>query len=178
MPRATQTNPFQTRMREFGEWLPGILIEKDLVFVGFWSDWAYLNQVLEGVLNGTHAGRIVLVNPSDPDELQEKAPGLWALANAYGTEFIHVRQAGDQFLDELRQAFGAQFMKRMVAWDEEHFLKPITAPAPAVPVSVRYHRATSMNVVKMPLGLSGEHCSDQDSRPNHATPWGDALGNE
>jgi hypothetical protein len=100
--RQLQMNPFQTRIQEFREWLPGILLERDLVFVGFWSDWAYLNQVLEGVLSNTQAGRIVLVNPTDPDLLQEKAPGLWALAHTEGTEFIHVRQSGDVFLDELR----------------------------------------------------------------------------
>jgi len=39
-------HPFQQRVEEFAQWLPGQLQDKDLVFVGFWSDWAYLNQVL------------------------------------------------------------------------------------------------------------------------------------
>jgi hypothetical protein len=132
-PRQLQTEPFQKRIREFREWLPGVLLERDLVFVGFWSDWAYLNNALEGVLNQTHAGRIVLVNPSDLDVLEGKAPGLWALAHEGTTEFVHERQSGADFLDELRQAFGAQFMKRLVTSGGHTFTAVTGRPVPPQP---------------------------------------------
>ncbi|KAA6459579.1 hypothetical protein DYQ86_15780 [Acidobacteria bacterium AB60] len=113
--RQLQTAPFEDRVREFTEWLPGVLLERDLVFVGFWSDWSYLNGVLSSVIRESHANRIVLVNPSDVAVLQTKAEGLWDLAHRDTVEFIHERQPGQEFLDELRQTYSFHFMRRLIS---------------------------------------------------------------
>jgi hypothetical protein len=62
-------SPFQERVREFSEWLPGVLQDRDLVFVGFWSDWFYLNGVLGSVIRNSQVSRFVLVNASSEDDL-------------------------------------------------------------------------------------------------------------
>lgn len=122
--------PFQDRVREFTEWLPGVLLERDLVFVGFWSDWSYLNQVLGGVIRQSQASRIVLVNPSDEQDLQTKARDLWDLAHHESVDFIHERQFGQDFLDELRQAYSFHFMRRLVSSGAPTFTQTTGRVAP------------------------------------------------
>lgn len=126
------SSPFDERIREFTEWLPGTLQGRDLVFVGYWSDWAYLNKVIGNVLAQSHASRIVLVNPSPLEELQTKAEGLWNLAHREGVEFLHEKQAGQDFLDELRQAYSFQFMRRLILSGRSAFKARLGYDAPAV----------------------------------------------
>lgn len=113
--RQLQVDPFHDRVKEFTEWLPSVLLERDLLSVGFRSDWSYLNDVLSSVIRESQANRIVLVNPSDPQILQTKAKGLWELAHQDSVEFIHEREYGKDFLTELRQAYSFNFMRRLVS---------------------------------------------------------------
>jgi len=106
--------PFDQRIHDFTQWLPNALLGRDLVFVGFWSDWAYLNQVLEAVVGQAMPNLVVLVNPSNHLDLRAKAAGLWDLAHREPTEFVHAQQSGADFLDELRRGFSVRFMKRML----------------------------------------------------------------
>jgi hypothetical protein len=122
--------PFQERIEEFSQWLPGALHDKDLVFVGFWSDWAYLNDVLGNIIRNSQVSRIVLVNPSSEDELREKAGDLWHLAHQGGVDFIHEKEFGQVFLDELRQAYSFHFMRRLIASGRSTFTQITGRPAP------------------------------------------------
>jgi hypothetical protein len=126
------SGPFDERIREFTDWLPGVLHGRDLVFVGFWSDWSYFNKVLGDVLAQSRASRIVLVNPSPAIDLQTKAQGLWDLAQRPGVEFIHEQQFGQDFLDELRQAYSSHFMRRLIASGAATFRTRTGRDAPAV----------------------------------------------
>jgi NAD-dependent SIR2 family protein deacetylase len=126
------TAPFRDRIREFTEWLPGVLFERDLIFVGFWSDWSYLNQVLGGVIQQSRASRIVLVNPSGEKELKTKAQDLWDLAHQRSVELIHERQYGHEFLDELRKEFSFQFMRRLITAGTLTFTQVTQRAAPAL----------------------------------------------
>jgi hypothetical protein len=53
---------------------------KDLLVVGFWSDWAYLNTILRSVLGVVAPASVTVIDQSDSGQLQAKAPRLWALA--------------------------------------------------------------------------------------------------
>jgi hypothetical protein len=122
--------PFQQRIEEFSQWLPGQLQDKDLVFVGFWSDWGYLNQVLGDIISSSQVSRIVLVNPSSEEELQEKAQELWRLAHKDEVDFIHEREYGHDFLDELRREYSFHFMRRLIASGRATFTQIMGRPAP------------------------------------------------
>ena len=80
--------------------------------VGFWTDWAYLNDVLAKAMTGFEPRTVVLVDPADPKVLQGVAPQLWGWANQQETEFFHVREEADAFLDELRIMFSRCFIKK------------------------------------------------------------------
>lgn len=57
------------------------LRQKDLLVVGFWSDWAYLNILLGTVLDGLAPLSVTVIDLADAAALQAKAPDLWALAD-------------------------------------------------------------------------------------------------
>jgi len=103
--------PFSDRIRDFSQWLPNMLLGKDLIFVGFWTDWAYLNNVFEAIVDHSTPSLMVLVNPSELASLQEKAPVLSSFSERPHTEFVHVRDSGADFLDALRRGMGERFMK-------------------------------------------------------------------
>jgi hypothetical protein len=108
------SDPLKTRIESSGIWLRGALNNRDILFLGFWSDWSYLNQVLATCTNGSTPSTVFLVDPADDAALATKAPDLWNWANANPTNFHHIRSSGDSFLDELRKLYSIQFMKRLL----------------------------------------------------------------
>lgn len=94
-------------------WLRGRLLGKDLLFVGFWSDWVHLNDILGTVLEGVQPRLVYVVDLAPIDIIQAKAPGLWSLTTAEGVIFKHVQASGGQFLDDLRKTLGVSFFERL-----------------------------------------------------------------
>lgn len=97
------------------EWLTGQLAGKDLLIIGFWTDWHYLNDVLSDALARSEPRTVVLVDPAAADNLRDKAPGLWVWATSDQIDFTHVRLEAAQFLDQLRASFSRAFLTRVVA---------------------------------------------------------------
>jgi hypothetical protein len=116
-------------------WIQANLQDKDLLFVGFWSDWSYLNKAISESFNNTHPRSIVLVDPGDSAFLQGKAPELWALAHQVGITFTHVQESGDKFLAELRKAFSEAFLRELLRIGADAF----AAFRPGVIVNQAWH---------------------------------------
>ena len=102
------------RVESSTTWLQGNLIGRDLIFIGFWSDWAYLNSVLEKGLGTAASPIVILVDPAEPATLKTKAPKLWDWASKQ-TRFLPIPASGSEFLDELRCLFSRAFMNRVLA---------------------------------------------------------------
>lgn len=94
------------------QWLTGHLMEKDALFVGFWTDWEYLNEVLMDSVASAQPRMVALVDPAPADDLRAKAPLLWQWAEGAQPAFYHVRRSGAEFLDELRRQYSEQFLTR------------------------------------------------------------------
>ena len=94
-------------------WLVGNLTGKDVVLVGFWTDWDYLNDILSSAVAGSEPRTIVLVDPSDSKTLEEKAPDLWTWANQPNATFILIQEQAHLFLEELRTEFSRRFLHRV-----------------------------------------------------------------
>ena len=75
---------------------------KDLLVVGFWTDWGYLNGVLANALNMTAFGSVTVVDPATSAALQAKAPALWATLNPGNIRFQHFQASGAEALAEMR----------------------------------------------------------------------------
>jgi hypothetical protein len=113
LPVSFANQTVRDRLDSSRAWLGANLPEKDLVFIGFWSDWSYLNDVLETCFNSVHGSLVVLVDPQDDTTLKAKAPALWTWANT-STEFRHLPEKGDDFLKELRSRFSRNLLERVL----------------------------------------------------------------
>jgi hypothetical protein len=110
---ARKNAAMEAQLTVWKTWLKGRLLGKDLVFVGFWSDWAHLNDILGSVLDGVQPRLVYLVDPAPSDFIKAKAPGLWSLTTGDGVIFRHVQALGAEFLDELRKILSVSFFERL-----------------------------------------------------------------
>ena len=109
------------RIGSSSTWMAANLREKDFLIVGFWSDWAYLNEILESALEGMNPLSITVIDPSDVAQLEEKAPRLWQLTQSEHVSFFHVQESGSDALDELRRSFSINFLRQVVSDGLEEF---------------------------------------------------------
>jgi len=128
-PGQLAANPVQARIAASAQWLRGRLADRDLLIVGYWTDWDYLNAVLDGVLGGIRPARVVVVDLADSAAFQAKAPGLYALGERAQSEFKHVQASGADFLDALRRKFSESFVRQVLHGGAELF-EEATGAAP------------------------------------------------
>jgi hypothetical protein len=119
-PVSTVNQELRDRLTSAQHWLKARLQEKDVVFVGFWSDWRYLIQVLSESLASVHVPLVVLVDPETDQVLSQKAQELWTWANS-AADFKHVREPGEQFLNQLRIGFSENLLSRVLLRAEAGF---------------------------------------------------------
>jgi hypothetical protein len=111
-PGQLEVEPFESRIAASAEWLANRLLDRDLLVVGYWTDWDYLNGVLERTLGRVRPARVVVVDLCDEHSFQAKAPALYALGQRATTAFSHVKESGHKFLDRLRLEFSRSFVRR------------------------------------------------------------------
>ncbi|MES2292661.1 MAG: SIR2 family protein [Pseudomonadota bacterium] len=103
------------RIAKSKTWMANELREKDILVVGFWTDWHYLNAIISDALQGVSPLSVTVVAPVASGMLQAKAPALWDLAHADHVVFDHVSEDGAAFLDSLRRAYSRAFLRKVVA---------------------------------------------------------------
>ena len=113
-PHQVDTEPVRSKLEECSRWLEMKLQDRDILIVGFWTDWSYLNQVLERVLGRVTPSRVVVVDPCDTNTLRSKAPALYDLGRRARVEFFHVRESGDKFLDGVRASFSRAYIRQVL----------------------------------------------------------------
>jgi hypothetical protein len=102
------------RIAKSKTWMLANLRERDLLVVGFWSDWAYLNEVLGKAMLGVTPLSVIVVDKASTEQLEAKAPDLWALAHSKQVRFAHVQESGADFLDQLRRAFSRAYLRKVL----------------------------------------------------------------
>lgn len=102
----------KARVDSCSQWMNLHLPGKDLVVVGFWTDWGYLNDVLESAFTINNANSVTVIDPSPTTNLQAKAPSLWAKLNSLSNVFEHVQASGADVLDELRMAYSKAWTRK------------------------------------------------------------------
>ncbi len=95
-------------------WMAANLRQKDLLVVGFWSDWEYLNTVIGEALSHVQPLSVTVIDLSATNVLEQKAPQLWEIANAQNVAFEHVQESGAVALDELRRAFSSNYLRQVL----------------------------------------------------------------
>jgi hypothetical protein len=131
-PGQLAVEPVASRIQGNREWLLTRLLDRDLIIVGYFTDWDYLNKVLERTLGEVRPARVVIVDPSPGAVLAAKAPALHSLGGRARVSFCHVRTSGSEFLERLRLEFSQAFVRRLLyAGSEayEHRMGAVPDPA-------------------------------------------------
>lgn len=113
--------PVDARIASSAHWLSNRLLDRDLLIIGYWTDWDYLNQVLETVLDQVRPSKVIVVDPADSAAFQAKAPALYAIGEAVQNGFWHVQASGDDFLAALRKAFSKVFLRQVISCGTQEY---------------------------------------------------------
>ena len=115
-------DPVRERISQLKTWIRARLLGRDVVFLGFWSDWAYLNTIFESTVTCIENAQVVIVNPSDDAVLEAKARELWAWSGNAGITRHIVRESAADFLAELRKLMWINFLNRVLRQSEAAFV--------------------------------------------------------
>lgn len=119
--------PVQERIERSAVWLQANLLNKDLVVVGYSTDWDYLNAVLERTLGVVAPSSVLIVDPATTAEFTAKAPQLAALA-ARSASATHLQASGADFLEALRRSYSEAFVRVALAQGADDFEMVTGAP--------------------------------------------------
>jgi hypothetical protein len=113
-PGQLEVEPVAGRIRSSQQWLGVRLLDRNLVIIGYWTDWDYLNELLERTLGAVRPAQVIVVDPADADNFRAKAPVLYALGQRAATAFHHVSASGSDFLQSLRLEFSRSFLRQVL----------------------------------------------------------------
>jgi len=102
------------RVQSCSQWMQLHLPGKDLLVVGFWTDWGYLDGVLANAMNTQPFHSVTIIDPQDDATLRTKAPNLWTRLTGGGIPFRHISASGSDALDEIRTAFSKTWGQRFL----------------------------------------------------------------
>jgi hypothetical protein len=124
----------QARVASCSEWMKLNLPDKDLIVVGFWTDWGYLNDILADTFAINTARSVTVIDPCPSAALETKAPRLWANLTRMSLAFEHVQASGNDALDQLRTAFSKAWARKFFALGQPLVVSDGgTIPAAATP---------------------------------------------
>ena len=106
-------DPIKKRIEDAVKYLPGKLLNKDIVLVGYWSDWPHLYAAICEVLNSCEPHKVYIVNPLPPKELEKKAPDLWQWVTSKNHDLIS--ENSDDFFSMIRRGLGRSTLRRAFA---------------------------------------------------------------
>ena len=106
--------PNQSRIADCAQWIEQQLLNRDLVIVGYFTDWDYLNSLLERCLDAVTPSNVIVVDPSPTENLAGKAPALFGVGERAKGGFYHIQCSGADFLEELRRKWSASYVRRTV----------------------------------------------------------------
>ena len=121
--------PVSDRIASSTAWLEPRLLDRDLVVVGFSTDWDYLNDILGKSLGAVRPTRVLIVDPADPAGFQAKAPNLFQLGQRAKVSFSYLRQSGSEFLSQLRWNFSNSIVRQVLHCGSQAF-EDATGQAP------------------------------------------------
>ena len=113
-PSQTGEGVVADRIEASTRWLRTHLLNRDLLVVGFFTDWSYLNDVVGRTLGEVNPARVTVVDPCSGSDLMDKAPHLYDLGSKPGVTFQHVQASGADFLDALRSRFSESYVRRVL----------------------------------------------------------------
>lgn len=107
--------PNQSRVAECSLWMEQQLLNRDLIIIGYFTDWDYLNALLERCLGSVQPSNVFVVDPSSTADLNGKAPALFSVGENAAGGFYHVQGSGADFLHELRKKWSVSYLRQVLS---------------------------------------------------------------
>lgn len=161
--------PIRDRIASCSEWMRLNLPGKDLVVVGFWSDWGYFNDVLAAALTIEQAHSVTVINPDTEANLRSKAPELWDNLKGLSANFDHIPESGADVLDELRAEYSRTWVRRFYTLGVQ-FAPGMVLPATAVPDAMSSEDLYDLR--RDAEGISYSHAGRQNAPAAHFAETG------
>jgi hypothetical protein len=134
----------QARIASCRAWMDLHLPNRHILVVGFWTDWGYLNAVLDAAIQVGTAASVTVIDPLPTAQLQARAPNLWNVLTQVA-DFTHVPHSANDALDELRVEFSKVWTRKfyalgapLYAADKGNPCPPALLAAPALPSDELY----------------------------------------
>jgi hypothetical protein len=122
--RQLEMDVIRLRIEDSRKWLQPKIRNRALLFLGFFTNWEYLNTILRECLPQEEPRSVIVVDPTELNNLKNKAASLYQVLQNF--DFIHVAERAEVFLDKLRRAFSLMLLRRMLI---EHDQADIADPA-------------------------------------------------
>ena len=106
--------PISDRIASSETWLRGRMLDRDLLIIGYWTDWDYHNNVLAETLGAVRPARVIVIDPADAAAFVERAPVLYEPGERAETAFQRVNTSGSVFLTALRLEFSKSFVRQIL----------------------------------------------------------------
>jgi len=123
--------PVAARISGIRDWLAARLPNRDLLVLGFWTDWGYLSQALETCLSAGQPATVTVVDPASGPELQARAPTLWTILHAGGVTFEHLQLSAAEVLSELREGISRTYVRHLLQMGSVAYQAAFGVPCPA-----------------------------------------------
>jgi hypothetical protein len=160
----------QDRIQNCAQWMTVTLPGKDLLVVGFWTDWGYLNDVLANALHIQNANSVTVIDPQSDDQLQQKAPILWDRLTNAGGPFTHIQASGADALDELRTEFSKVWARRFFQLAAPFMPSPGAPPAPVACTPVNWTGDELYDLRRDAEGTPYNRAAERKQPPQEAGP--------
>lgn len=164
--------PVNERVQRSAVWLQNNLVNKDLVVLGYSTDWDYLNEVIDQTMGTIAPSSVIIVNPAPPAAFTAAAPDLTALANRAQNGSFYVQVSGSEYLDRLRLEFSRAFIRRALAQSSGEF-EALTGNPPA-PMTLDAPAASNEDLWQMRRDLLG--CKPNKPARSPVPPHEPAVG--
>ena len=113
--------PVEQRIQRSANWLENNLVNKDLVILGYSTDWDYLNEVIERTMGTIAPSSVIVVNLAAQANFEAAAENLTELANRAENGSFYVQASGAEYLEGLRHEFSQSFIRRALALGAQEF---------------------------------------------------------
>jgi hypothetical protein len=107
--------PVSDRVQSCSNWMALKFPGAHLLVIGFWTDWDYLNQIIENALAVGGFEAVTVIDLDASETLAGKAQGLWEKLTSVGERFKHIRESSADVLKELQVEFSRMYARKFFA---------------------------------------------------------------
>lgn len=167
-----EAHPVAGRIASSAQWLEGRLLNRDLLIVGYSTDWAYLNAILQSTLGHVTPCRVIVVNLAESAVFVERAAELYALGERATVRFGYVTASAADFLAAVRERFSKTFIRGVL----HSGISEYTARAGAAPQAAWTEPVSTDNQTLWQIRRDLEGCVPTQPASLKAPPPGNLVG--